>query len=80
MKTDQILQAIFDERQRQKAKWGHMERRVENPTSCPFWKGNVLGEEMGEVNKAVVEEDKEATRKELIHVAAVAVAWLESIE
>lgn len=39
----------------------------------------VLIEECGEVAKAVHEKDGAATREELIHVAAVAVAWLENI-
>ena len=37
----------------------------------------VLGEEFGEVARALIEGD--GLRRELIHVAAVAVAWAESL-
>lgn len=47
----------------------------------------ILGEEFGEVCRAVLEDERSAfdvhgsdLRSELIHVAAVAVAWLEGME
>ncbi len=40
----------------------------------------VLGEEFGEVCKAIFEGQEEDLREELIHVAAVAVKWLEILE
>lgn len=76
----EILCAIENERQRQILKWGQCERRVENPQSDPFWKCAVLVEETGEVGKALVEGDQAGLRKELYHVAAVCVAWLESLD
>lgn len=39
----------------------------------------VLGEEFGEVAKAWNEQDMGALSEELIHVAAVAVRWLENL-
>ncbi len=40
----------------------------------------VLGEEFGEVCRAVLEGDEANLREELIQVAAVAVAWVEAID
>lgn len=43
-------------------------------------KVGVLAEEVGEVARAVLDQEgEERTARELIQVAAVAVAWLESI-
>ena len=39
----------------------------------------VLAEECGEVARAVLDLDADATRTELVQVAAVAVAWLEAL-
>lgn len=41
-------------------------------------KACVLTEETGEVCRAILEADHEAVRRELVQVAAVCVAWLES--
>jgi hypothetical protein len=50
-------------------------------------KAIILGEECGEVCGAIVQDERLANdrtqsdvRKEILHVAAVAVAWLESFE
>jgi hypothetical protein len=45
----------------------------------PIVKAVVLGEECGEVQRAVLEKDSDNLRTELIQVAAVAVAWLEAL-
>lgn len=52
----------------------------------PFRKLAILGEEFGEVSRALLEKHGESNdrwnkdlRKELIQVAAVAVAWAESL-
>ena len=42
-------------------------------------KAAVLNEECGEVARAVLDRDEDALVNELIQVAAVAVAWLESL-
>lgn len=74
-----IFNEIKQERQRQDAKWGE-----QNHT--PFEWCAILGEEVGEVNKAALEAHFRDTnqlanyREELIQVAAVAVAMIESLE
>ena len=40
----------------------------------------ILGEEVGEVARAILERDKENLREELVQVAACCVAWLEEID
>ncbi len=68
---EQILQAIRDERDRQDAKWGS-QRMLPQAT----WL-TILVEEVGEVAESILEEDHENYAKELVQVAAVAVAALE---
>jgi NTP pyrophosphatase (non-canonical NTP hydrolase) len=53
---------------------------VEDPNSSNTWKLAVLTEELGEVAKVVVDgSNRVQLRNELTQVAAVAVAWLESL-
>ncbi len=72
------MKLILDERKRQDEKWG---RNAEND---PLWnstdssKFTVLGEEVGEVAHAILENDKLNLREELTQVAAVCVCWLQS--
>ncbi len=75
--TAAVLYEVAAERQRQDAQW---ER------SPGYWPGDlseklaVLGEEHGEVCRAVVEREGDSRlREELIQVAAVAVAWAETL-
>ncbi len=75
---DNILNEIKIERQNQDCKWG-----VQN--HHPFVWLAILGEEVGEVNKAVLDHnfDKKSLenyREELIQVAAVAVAMIECLD
>lgn len=79
MSRDEIYNAIIRERIRQYEKWGTAIRRMENSASSNEWKSAVLGEEYGEVAKAVVEGNLAEIKKELIHTAAVCFAWLESL-
>lgn len=65
---------ILFERDRQDSKWG--EQRDNPPL---LWLA-ILGEEVGEANKAVLERDWENFRTELIQVAAVALCAVESID
>lgn len=67
------FQRVINERLRQEKKWGHQNH---DPS---HWLG-ILGEEFGEVCKAVIEEDAVQIQKELCQVAAVAVAMVDSIE
>lgn len=76
-KRNEVFEAIELERYRQNKKW----RRGQNEwKSHPQRKYLVLAEEVGEVAEALLNIDKENLRDELIQVAAVAVAWLESFD
>lgn len=80
-----VIKAVLAERQRQDEKWGEQNHPPQ------FWTG-ILGEEFGELCQAInetvfnngEEERKkggyENMRKEAIHVAAVAVGFLECLE
>lgn len=80
-----VIDSILTERQRQDKKWGEQNHLPQ------FWTG-ILGEEFGELCQAVnetvfdngPEERKkggyENMRREAIHVAAVAVGFLECLE
>jgi NTP pyrophosphatase (non-canonical NTP hydrolase) len=79
---DYILDEIHSERVRQDQKWG------EQNHSPAEWL-MILGEEVGEVNKAALEtffkykdsdKDYSKYREELIQVAAVAVAMIECLD
>ncbi len=68
-----IIGRILLERERQDAKWG------EQNHNDLFWHA-ILVEEVGELAKAIVEHHPKATlEKELVHIAAVAIAWQESL-
>ena len=64
---------IRAERERQDAKWG-ANRNLANEV----WL-TILTEEVGEAAKAMLEEDKEGLKLELVQIAAVTVAWMECI-
>lgn len=68
-----LLQTIQQERDRQDAKWGEQNH---HPL---YWLG-ILTEELGEVAKASIEADWSNYATELIQLAAVAVAALESLD
>jgi NTP pyrophosphatase (non-canonical NTP hydrolase) len=77
-----IIQSVLDERERQDSKWGEQNHFPQ------FWTG-ILGEEYGELCEAINEtvfdnvSDKggyQNMRKEAIHVAAVAIGFLECLE
>lgn len=70
---ERIIEEIRKERKRQDDKWG-----VRNSPAL-LW-ACILGEEVGEVNNAILEEDWDNLRTELIQVAAVAVATIESLD
>jgi NTP pyrophosphatase (non-canonical NTP hydrolase) len=79
-----IYAAIDAERDRQADRWKmpHYwgEGDCSSRTIAPVVKVAVLSEECGEVARAVLELDPAHLRTELVQVAAVAVAWLESLE
>lgn len=68
-----IFREIREERIRQDKKFG------EQHHSLPVW-NLILGEERGEVERAILEHDPDHTREELIQVAAVAVAMIQTID
>ena len=83
MNRDEVFDAIDAERVRQGEKWSHWHRWGYGDCSqqgllLPV-KVAVLTEEVGEVARAVLDGDKDQLRAELVQVAAVAVAWLESL-
>ena len=73
--NDRVLQDIHKERDRQDRKWGEQNHN-------PFVWLAILGEEYGESCKAALESsvDDSIYRKELIEVAAVAIAAVESLD
>jgi len=83
MTRDDIWQAILDERGRQVAKWAAPHAwgvgDCSSPGVHPVVRSAVLSEEVGEVSRAVLDRDAVALRRELVQVAAVAVAWLEGL-
>lgn len=80
MERDKAFRKIDAERRFQIDKWGGFKPgNVEHPETDPRQKLAVLMEEVGEVAKAIIDHESEArVRSELVQVAAVAVAWLES--
>ena len=76
--TGSVLDEVHAERKRQEAKWG--EQNLDPATWLM-----VLGEEVGEANKAVLEtifghDHLDHYREELIQVAAVAVRAIENYD
>ena len=84
MTREAIWLAILAERQAQAKKWNtHHDwgfGDCSNNQVAPITKVAVLSEETGEVARAVLENNNEQLKIELVQVAAVAVAWLESLE
>lgn len=75
---DRVVADISVERQKQDEKWGVQDHLHE-------WWNAILGEEAGEVSKALLEwrfgnKPASCIRQELVQVAAVAVAWLQCID
>ena len=68
-----ILNKIVIERSRQDDKWGPQNHEIYK------WLA-ILGEEVGEANKAALEQNLNGLLDELVQVAAVSVAMIESIK
>ena len=68
-----VLEEVMRERVRQDTKWG------EQNHAAAYWL-SILGEEFGEVCRAVCENDADSYREELVHVAAVAVSMVEAFD
>lgn len=78
MTFTEAVGCIYGERQRQDQKWGWPNNGLAGTDIHK--KVSILLEEVGEVANAVLERDWNNLEKELVQVAAVAVAWLESFE
>jgi NTP pyrophosphatase (non-canonical NTP hydrolase) len=80
---DQIYALIGAERIRQIEQWGKPHPwgwgDCSSDDVAPIVKAAVLTEEVGEVARAVLDQDPEQLQAELVQVATVAVAWLESL-
>lgn len=71
MLTEKVINSILAERKRQDDKWGIQRHQPD------YWMLIAI-EEVGEIAQALLQNDRESYRKELIQTAAVFVAWLES--
>ena len=84
MTRDQVYALVDAERSRQLVKWGRPHPWGWGDCSSPhvtdLTKMAVLTEEVGEVARALLDGHDDGMRDELVQVAAVAVAWLESLE
>ncbi len=72
---ERVFNAIREERQRQNEKWGDQDHN-------DFVWLAILTEEVGELSEAILHDEfgghaKGTAPKELLHIAAVAVQWLE---
>jgi len=83
MTQAEIHALVAAERDRQRTIWGGQHDWGSGDCSSLAValevKAAVLAEECGEVARAVLDRDPAALRTELTQVAAVAVAWLESL-
>ena len=70
MKFEEAMELVRLERSAQDVKWGR-DRHLD-----PLLWNAILGEEVGEVSRALLE--RTGVLSELVQVAAVAVAWIES--
>lgn len=73
MNKDEIVKLIIAERNRQDIKWGEQNHDVYK------WLA-ILGEEVGEANKASLEDNYHELINELVQIGAVTVAMIESLE
>lgn len=79
---------VLEERDRQEEmrEAGRFKQTCADPAMDPYVAVAVLGEEFGEVARAVLSAEGNANdgggdlRSELVQVAAVAVAWIEGID
>lgn len=69
-----VMRKVVAEREKQDSKWGSQRHLTRER-----WLA-ILVEEVGEVAEAILEDDSEGLRKELIQVAAVAIAFVEALE
>lgn len=84
MERSKVYELIDEERERQRKKWARLHAHGVGDCSSAqvslHTKLVVLVEEVGEVARALLEFDWPSLKRELVHVAAVAVAWLEGMD
>lgn len=84
MTQSDIITAILAERKAQAERWNKPHEwgfgDCSNERVAENTKAAVLCEECGEVSRAVLEKDEAQLKRELIQVAAVAMAWLEGMK
>ena len=73
MKKSEIIELFLNERTKQDSKWGEQNHDI-------FKWLAILGEEVGEVNKASLENKYDEIINELIQTGAVVIAMIESLE
>ena len=73
MNKEDIIELILRERRKQDDKWGEQNHDVYK------WLA-ILGEEVGEANKAALEDSRNDLINELIQIGAVTVAMIESLK
>ena len=73
MNKEDVVSSILIERQNQDDKWGEQNHDVYKWLS-------ILGEEVGEANKAALEDSRDDLINELIQIGAVTVAMIESLK
>ena len=71
--SNTVAEAVDEERFRQRQKFGDHQMRSISPERALA----ILTEEVGEVARAILEGGN--LREELIHTAAVAIAWIEDL-
>lgn len=83
MTRDAVFAAVSAERDRQSALWAAPHAHGQGDCSSPdvplMVKFAVLGEEVGEVARAILERDRDSLKTELIQTAAVACAIMEGL-
>lgn len=77
IQTENVLNDVFTERERQVRL--HGDHTPADPGMDPCMKLAILMEEVGEVARELCDGPTRNLRVELIQVAAVAVAWAESL-
>jgi NTP pyrophosphatase (non-canonical NTP hydrolase) len=79
LNPDAWLPAVLAERVRQEQKWGGGPGDCSHPDTPDQQRLTVLVEEVGEVARAILQDQPDELRAELVQVAAVAAAWLEGL-
>lgn len=81
MNTKEALRLVREERGRQEHLFavGDLPMIASRPECPDALRLAALMEEVGEVGRAILDGGADELREELVHVAAVAVAWLESM-